>query len=230
MKPDILIVDDDRYLANGLARLLDGNGYQPRHAPDFSSGIREAGLKQPDLMILDLGLPDGDGLTLCRRVRAKWHFPVLMLTSRGTAMDKVVGLEVGADDYLSKPFEASELLARIRALLRRATEYRGQAEATVVAESGDVRVDLGARTASFAGTELELTETELRLLSLLVQNSGRAISRDSLFESVWGYDPEFGSNSLDVFVYRLRRKLAAAGGDGLVRTVRGFGYKFVAPT
>lgn len=230
MKPDILIIDDDRYLANGLARLLDGNGYQPRHAPDFSSGIREAEQKQPDLMILDLGLPDGDGLTLCRRVRSKWHFPVLMLTSRGTAMDKVVGLEVGADDYLAKPFEAAELLARIRALLRRATEYRATKEATPRIESGPVRVDLDARAAYVEDRQLDLTETELRLLSLLVQNSGRAISRDSLFESVWGYDPEFGSNSLDVFVYRLRRKLAAAGGEGLLQTLRGFGYKFVVPS
>ncbi|MGE0002045.1 MAG: response regulator transcription factor [Fimbriimonadaceae bacterium] len=226
MNADILIVDDDRYLARGLERLLAGNGFAPRLATDFTCGIREVELRQPDLMILDLGLPDGDGITLCRRLRTKWHFPVLMLTSRNAAMDKVIGLEVGADDYVSKPFEASELLARIRALLRRAHEYGKDRESAPALLAGKMCIDLGARSATFGDQRLNLTETEIRLLALLVQNSGRAIGRDSLFESVWGYEPEFGSNSLDVFMYRLRRKLAAAGAAGVLKTVRGFGYMF----
>jgi DNA-binding response OmpR family regulator len=228
MNADILIVDDDRYLTQSLAKLLRGNGFEVRHAPDFSSGLRECEARQPDLLVLDLGLPDGDGITLCRRIRTRWNFPVLMLTSRGSAMDTVVGLEVGADDYLSKPFEAAELLARLRALLRRSREYQAAPSVPDRAEAGGVVVDLDARTVVVGGNEIEATETELRLLALLVKNCGRAVSRESLFEEVWGYSPDLGSNSLEVLVYRIRKKLEPYGSGNRLKTVRGFGYKFTA--
>jgi DNA-binding response OmpR family regulator len=180
----------------------------------------------PKLMILDLSLPDEDGVSLCRKVRGKWKFPIIMLTSRTDLMDKVIGLEVGADDYLTKPFEGRELVARVRANLRRLDEYSPGDESSDFVEVGPLKLDLKSRQVHIKDEKISLTTLEFRLLHYLVSNSGRVLEREKLFETVWGYDESFNSNSLDVFVYRLRTKLERASGVKLIHTVRGFGYRF----
>lgn len=226
---DILLIDDDRFITDSVGRFLASHGYEVRRCHTAGEGFRSITENQPDLLVLDLGLPDQDGISLCRRLRSQWSFPILMLTSRGQSMDKVVGLEVGADDYLTKPFDANELLARIRALLRRVAEYHAKPKAeenNILV--GSLTVDMNARSASIDGKALEITETEFKILSYLASNAGRAISREMLFETIWGYDIEFSSNSLEVLIYRLRQKLEQAGCPNLIRTMRGYGYKLQA--
>lgn len=224
MAERILVVDDDLFLLDNLKRLLEKQGYDVRTASSGEDGLKAIVDQAPDLLILDLGLPGVDGISLCRRIRSKWRFPVLMLTARTDAMDKVIGLEVGADDYLTKPFEPSELVARVRAHLRRSLEYRGDAEPTQRIMMGNLCIDHEARDAFVDGIAAQLTNKEFELLAYLGANAGRALSREILFEQVWGYDIEFSSNSLDVFVYRLRQKLPGDAGKA-IQTVRGYGYK-----
>ncbi len=231
MSARIHIVDDDQFLTKSLSRLLEGQGHKVDGAHSVEDGWRLVNQEPPDLLILDLSLPDGDGLALCRRIRVQHRFPILMLTSRGDSIDKVIGLEVGADDYLTKPFDAHELVARVKALLRRQNEY-----APVVSRPtgshrfGDMCVDLDSRVVSVGETPLELTHTEFDLLAFLVMRPGMAVDRNEIFRAVWGYDSEFSSNSLDVLIYRLRSKLKESGGGEPVLTVRGFGFKFQPPT
>lgn len=222
---DILIIDDDRFITDSVGRFLGAHGYDIRRCHTAGDGFRTISETQPDLLVLDLGLPDQDGVSLCRRVRSQWKFPILMLTSRGESMDKVIGLEVGADDYLTKPFDANELLARIRALLRRVGEYNSDKESDQQIKVGPVTINHSARTVLVNGRSLETTETEFKIIAYLAANSGRAISREMLFETIWGFDIEFSSNSLEVLIYRLRQKLEQAGGKGLIKTIRGYGYK-----
>ncbi len=226
----ILLVDDDRFLLENLRRFLSSHGFEVLEAISGEEAFAELAKAPVDLMILDLGLPGSDGISVCRRVRSKWKFPVVMLTARSDALDKVVGLEVGADDYLTKPFELSELLARVRAQLRRATEYREASMESERSVVGELEVDFESRAVTVGGESLELTTKEFELLAYMARNAGRVLSRDTIFEQVWGYDIDFNSNSLDVIMYRLRRKLEAApkGGEYL-RTVRGYGYKLQAP-
>lgn len=224
MAERLLVVDDDLFLQDSLKRLLEKQGYEVRTASSGEDGLKAIVDQAPDLLILDLGLPTVDGISLCRRIRSKWRFPVLMLTARTDAMDKVIGLEVGADDYLTKPFEPSELVARVRAHLRRSLEYRGEAEPTKRITMGNLCIDHEARDAFVDGIAAQLTNKEFELLAYLGANAGRALSREILFERVWGYDIEFSSNSLDVFVYRLRQKLPGGAGKA-IQTVRGYGYK-----
>lgn len=223
---DILVVDDDAFLRDSLRRLLSSNGFAVRVAGAAREGFIAIAESAPDLLILDLSLPDEDGLTLCRRIRAKWKFPIVMLTSRSDLLDKVVGLEVGADDYLTKPFEARELIARVRANLRRQTEYQPTRGEDEVIEIGPLKLDSSSRRATLHDNPVTLTALEFRLLHYFVSNSGRVLEREALFETVWGYEEEFNSNSLDVFVYRLRTKLEKASGTKLIHTVRGYGYRF----
>ncbi|HWA82749.1 MAG TPA: response regulator transcription factor [Fimbriimonadaceae bacterium] len=223
---EILVVDDDPFLRESLKRLLSSNGFTVRAAAAAREGFIQIAENAPDLLILDLSLPDEDGLTLCRRIRAKWKFPIVMLTSRSDLLDKVVGLEVGADDYLTKPFEARELIARVRANLRRQTEYQPAKGQDEVIEIGPLRLDTASRKATMRENPVTLTALEFRLLHYFVANSGRVLEREALFETVWGYEEEFNSNSLDVFVYRLRTKLEKASGTKLIHTVRGCGYRF----
>jgi len=229
MNASILVVDDDRFLSEALRKLLDANGFNVRLAGNAEEAVEAIDSAKPDLLVLDLGLPDQDGVSLCRRIRLEHRFPILMLTSRNTAMDKVVGLEVGADDYLTKPFDHHELVARVRAQLRRASEY-GAAKVTTepTLQVGTLEVDEDARTANVAGRQLDLTELEFKLLAFLAKNKGRALSREVLFETIWGYDLEFNSNSLEVMVYRLRQKIEKDGGPKVIHTLRGFGYKLEA--
>lgn len=230
MNAEILLVDDDRFLLDSISRLLKQNGYEVRTAPSGEEGLQRLTEKEPDLMVLDLGLPGVDGISLCRRIRSTHRFPIIMLTARTDAMDKVIGLEVGADDYLTKPFDPAELLARVRAHLRRSIEYQAPAQEGREAkmEIDDLRVDFEAREAFVKDKPTQLTAKEFDLLAYMVRNAGRALSREQLFETVWGYDIQFSSNTLDVFVYRLRSKIEEPLGKRFIHTVRGYGYKFVA--
>lgn len=223
---EILVVDDDLFLADSLARLLSGNGFQVRKCHEAGEAFRAVTEKEPDLLILDLGLPDQDGISLCRRLRTKWQFPILILTSRTDTIDKVVGLEVGADDYLTKPFDSNELLARVRAQLRRTSEYvtKASTHANKI-EVGPMQIDLDGRKLSVNQKRVEVTETEFKIVAYLAANLGRALSREQVFETVWGFDLEFSSNSLEVLIYRLRQKLDQAGCPHCIHTVRGYGYK-----
>jgi DNA-binding response OmpR family regulator len=222
----ILIADDDRFLLQNLRILLESHGYEVHSATSGEEAIALAASKPIDLVILDINMPDEDGLTVCRKLRGKWRFPILMLTARTDAMDKVVGLEIGADDYLTKPFEPSELIARIRAHLRRTKEYAKPSAPSNVIAVGDLLLDRDARTVAMAGRPVELTNKEFELLAHLAANAGRVISRESLFDRVWEFDIEFSSNSLDVHIYRLRRKIEPdPDRPSYLLTVKGYGYK-----
>ena len=226
MPDQLLIVDDDRYLLENLKRLLQREGYGVRTATSGEEALELVATEPCDLMILDLGLPGVDGLSTCRRIRGKHNFPVIMLTARSDAMDKVIGLEVGADDYLTKPFEPIELLARVRAHLRRSKDYQktddsGESNITV----GDLVVDFEKRDVFLSGKPAELTTREFELVAHLARSAGKVVPRESLFERVWGYDMAFNSNSLEVYVYRIRKKIEDdPNAPRYMKTVRGFGY------
>jgi DNA-binding response OmpR family regulator len=224
MSKNILVIDDDDFLCESLKKLFETNNYSYQSATSAKEGEETIIIHPPDLLILDLSLPDEDGVNLCRRIRSNYIFPILILTSRVTKGDKVTGLEAGADDYLTKPFESEELLARVKALLRRTNEYSLSMSNQIVA--GPLRIDQKARLAKVNNKNIDLTETEFKVLVLLASNNGKAISRDALFDAAWGYQIDFNSNSLEVIIYRLRKKLADAGAANIVQTVRGYGYKF----
>ena len=181
-----------------------------------------------ELVVLDLGLPGMDGLTTCRRIRMRWHMPVLMLTARTDAMDKVLGLETGADDYLTKPFDAIEFVARVRAQLRRSKDYQAPAAKTQSEglDLGGLHVDFTKRSVAVDGETLDLTSREFEIIGYLAKNCDRAISRDQLFEQVWGYEMDFNTNSLDVYMYRIRKKIEKNPDKPVyLHTLRGYGYK-----
>lgn len=227
MSNRVLIVDDDRFLLENVRKLLTSQGYEVDSATSGEDAIKHLSECSVDLMVLDVGLPGIDGISLCRRIRSKWHFPVIMLTARTDAMDKVVGLEVGADDYLTKPFEPMELLARVRAQLRRSTEYQMEATLPDRIEVGDLVIDGELRDVLVSGQAAGLTNREYELLEYLARNSGRVLSRDTLFEKVWGYEIDFNSNSLDVYIYRIRKKIEPdPDNPRYLHTLRGYGYKF----
>ena len=224
----ILVIEDDRFLQRSIRQVLEMRGFTVRLSSTASEGFLAIAEAAPDLLILDLGLPDEDGISLCKRIRQKWRFPIVILSSRSDLTDKVIGLEVGADDYLTKPFEAGELIARVRANLRRHEEYSAVPKLEEVLTVGPLRMDLGSRTVSVSDHPVHLTSLEFKLLYLLATNSGRVLERETLFEQVWGYDDDFNSNSLEVFVYRLRSKLEKAAGLRMIETVRGVGYRLTA--
>ncbi len=224
----ILVIEDDRFLQRSIRQVLEMRGFTVRLGSTASEGFAAIAESAPDLLILDLGLPDEDGISLCKRIRQKWRFPIVILSSRSDLTDKVVGLEVGADDYLTKPFEAGELIARVRANLRRQEEYSAVPKMEEVLSVGPLQMDLARRTVTVSDYAVHLTSLEFKLLYLLAMNSGRVLERETLFEQVWGYDDEFNSNSLEVFVYRLRSKLEKAAGLKMIETVRGVGYRLVS--
>jgi len=215
----ILIVEDDEEIVDVLRRTLRAEGYEVRADPDGEAGLHSAAEFLPDLIVLDLGLPDIDGLEVCSRLREESEVPILMLTARAETEDRVTGLDSGADDYLIKPFERSELLARIRALLRRHPPH-GSALLT----AGDLRVNPDTREATRGDRELELTKREFELLEYLMRNQRLVISRERLLEEVWGYDPLDDTNTIDVFISNLRRKLEEGGEERILLTKRGAGY------
>lgn len=228
MSTSILVVEDDRFLQENLLKLLQAEGYRAKGVASGEDALESLAQETPDMVVLDLGLPVMDGLTTCRRIRKQWHMPILMLTARTDAMDKVMGLETGADDYLTKPFEPMEFIARVRAQLRRLQDYQATPvkESTNVFELGNVKIDFDRREVIVAGRVLELTSREYEVLAYLAHNCDRAISREQLFETVWGFELDFSTNSLDVHIYRLRKKLEdAPENPKYLHTIRGYGYK-----
>ncbi|GAA2263409.1 response regulator transcription factor [Streptomyces amakusaensis] len=227
----ILIVDDEPAVLEALRRSLAFEGYGTEVAVDGVDALAKAEAYQPDLIVLDIQMPRMDGLTAARRIRGTGStVPILMLTARDTVGDRVTGLDAGADDYLVKPFELDELFARIRALLRRsayAAPAGGAAEGDdghEVLSFGDLRMDLITREVHRGARPVELTRTEFTLLELLLAHPRQVLTREQILKSVWGFDFEPSSNSLDVYVMYLRRKTEAAGEPRLVHTVRGVGY------
>jgi two-component system response regulator MprA len=223
----LLVVDDDPSLREALALVLDLNGFEVSTAQDGREAIRTLAVASPDAVILDVLMPGLDGLEVCRRMRATGdRTPVLMLTARAEVGDRVAGLEAGADDYLAKPFAREELVARLRALLRR-TGWEGDEQQTLRHE--DLELDPVAHEARRAGRTLELTRTEFLLLELLMRHPRQVLTRSTIFDRVWGYDFGPSSNSLEVYVGYLRRKTEAGGEPRLVHTVRGVGYVLRTP-
>ena len=215
----ILIVEDDNDIVDVLRRTLRAEGYEVRSGGDGPQGLEIASEFMPDLVVLDLGLPGMDGLEVCTKLREDSEVPILMLTARADTEDRVTGLDSGADDYLVKPFERTELLARTRALLRRHPP-RGSALLTV----GDLRLNPDSQEAMRGDREIELTKREFELLEYLMRNRRLVISRERLLEEVWGYDPLDETNTIDVFISNLRRKLEEGGEPRLLHTKRGAGY------
>jgi len=219
----ILVVDDERAVRESLRRALELEGYQIELAADGSEALvrlMENGDSQPDAVILDVLMPGVDGLEVCRRLRRSGNsVPVLMLTARDEIENRVAGLDAGADDYVTKPFALEELVARVRALLRRATDSTDE-----TLRFADLELDPGTREVRRAGNLIELTRTEFALLELFMTNPRQVLTRSIIFERVWGYDFGFASNSLDVYIGYLRRKTEAGDMPRLIQTVRGVGY------
>ncbi len=215
----VLVVEDDAEIADVLRRSLRQEGYEVKISADGVEALDVATGFVPDLVVLDLGLPRLDGIEVCRRLRAEGDVPILMLTARAETEDRVGGLDSGADDYLVKPFERQELLARIRALLRRRPP-RGAASLSV----GDLTLNPDTREVKRDKRELELTNREFELLEYLMRNERLVVSRERLLDDVWGYDPTAATNTIDVFISNLRRKLEAGGEPRLLHTKRGAGY------
>ncbi len=229
--PRILLVEDEASIAEPFAKLLRREGFDAIVAGTAADALRFARDLQPDLVLLDLALPDGDGRDVCRTIRAESSIPVIMVTARGTETDRIVGLEIGADDYVVKPFSAAEVIARIRAVLRRTGQRDESAPApTAPVTIHDLTVDLAARRVTLAGTELDLSRKEFDLLAELVRHAGRVVTREDLMSRVWDENWFGSTKTLDVHMGWLRRKLDDDPADPrYVHTVRGVGFRFAAP-
>lgn len=227
----LLVVDDEPALVDTLRYNLAKAGYQVRTAMDGKEALRTARQEAPDLVILDVMLPKMDGFEVCKALREESPVPVLMLTARDDEMDRVLGLELGADDYLTKPFSMRELLARVKAMLRRVEIERTSGEETVprVLSEGDLEVDLVSHSAMCRNEPLRLRPKEFHLLAFLMRHRGRVFSRDQLLDQVWGYDYDGGTRTVDVHVRWLREKIEDdPSSPKLIETVRGTGYRFTA--
>jgi two-component system response regulator MprA len=222
----ILVVDDERAVRESLRRALELEGYEIELAADGQEALhRLESDAQPDALVLDVLMPGVDGLEVCRRLRRNGNsVPVLMLTARAEVENRVEGLDAGADDYVTKPFALEELLARLRALLRRTT-----ADSDEVLRFADLELDPGTREVRRDGEAIELTRTEFSLLELFLRHPRQVLTRSIIFERVWGYDFGFSSNSLDVYIGYLRRKTEVGGRPRLIHTVRGVGYALREP-
>jgi two-component system response regulator MprA len=222
----ILVVDDDRSLRDALRRALSLGGYEVHLAENGQHGISQVASADPDAVVLDVGMPDLDGLQVCRRLRDAGHrVPILMLTARDAVEDRIDGLDAGADDYLVKPFDVGELKARLRALLRRAVPEDEPGELLFA----ELRLDPARHGVAVGDDVVELTRTEYQLLELLMLNPRRVLSHAVIYDRVWGYDFGPASNALRVYVGYLRRKLEAAGARPLIHTIRGVGYVLREP-
>jgi DNA-binding response OmpR family regulator len=217
--PRVLVVEDDEEIAQVLQRSLRLEGYEVRVAGDGETALDQSAAFNPDLVILDLGLPKLDGMEVARRLRSADDVPILMLTARDALEARVEGLDAGADDYLVKPFERQELLARLRALLRRRPP-RGSASVVV----GDLALNPDTHEVSRGERDIDLTQREFELLEYLMRNERIVVPRQRLLEEVWGYDPFATTNTIEVFVSNLRRKLESGGEARLLHTIRGAGY------
>jgi two-component system, OmpR family, response regulator MprA len=217
----VLVVEDDEHVRDAVARALRYEGYDVTTAVDGDDALARIAEIAPDAIVLDVLMPGTDGLTVCRRLRERGNgTPVLMLTARHEVSDRVAGLDAGADDYLVKPFALDELLARLRALLRR-TSISGEDH---VLRFDDLSLDPARRQAWRGTRELGLTKTEFDLLELLLVNARIVVTRDTIYERIWGYEFETSSKSLDVYIGYLRRKTEAEGEPRLIHTIRGVGY------
>jgi two-component system response regulator MprA len=223
----VLVVDDDRGLRDALRRALTLSGYEVRLSETGSDALADVAAGAPDAVVLDIGLPDIDGLEVCRLLRREGdRVPVLMLTARDAVADRIDGLDAGADDYLVKPFDIDELRARLRALLRRAG---GEGDVDGGLSFEDLRLDPARHGVTVSGTFIELTRTEYQLLELLMLNPRRVLPHTLIYDRVWGYDFGPSSNALRVYIGYLRRKLQDAGARAVIHTVRGVGYALREP-
>jgi DNA-binding response OmpR family regulator len=226
----ILVVEDEESISQPFAEALRQAGFEPLVARTAAGALEKAGEAEPDLVVLDLTLPDGDGRDVCRELRRRSDVPILMLTARGTEMDKIVGLELGADDYVVKPFSAREVISRIRAVLRRSAPRDGAGAEEKPIRVGDLELDSAARVVRLGEAPLELSRKEFDLLAELMRNAGRVVRREDLMSKVWDVNWFGSTKTLDVHIGWLRRKL---GDDRnrppYIETVRGVGFRFAAP-
>jgi two-component system alkaline phosphatase synthesis response regulator PhoP len=227
MTQRILIVDDEPSVTDLLAYNFRRAHYDVDIAADGATALRLAREAAPDLILLDLMLPEIDGLDVCRELRKTSDVPIIMITARGEEMDRVVGLELGADDYVTKPFSVRELLARVKAVLRRTQTQNGESvDSQIIQEPNDLKLDLDSRTAAIRDDPIQLTKLEFDLLYYLVLNAGRVLTRERLLEEAWGYDYAGNTRAVDSAIKRLRAKLKAYGTDAeMIESVRGIGYR-----
>jgi two-component system response regulator RegX3 len=229
-KRTILLVEDERSITEPLADALGREGFEPHVAGTVADALEQAARLEPDLVLLDVMLPDGSGFDVCRELRRESKVPIIMLTARGEEADRVIGLELGADDYVVKPFSAREVVARIRAVLRRADTPEPERAREGVVEIGDVRLDAPKREVVLAGKPVELGRKEFDLLELLMRNAGSVVKRERLIEDVWDTNWFGSTKTLDVHVSALRRKLGDDSSDPrYLHTVRGVGFRFAGP-
>ena len=218
----VLIAEDDRAVRESLARAMHLEGYEVVTANDGAAALESVGAESPDIAVLDVSMPAVDGLTVCRVLRSEGNtLPILMLTARTEPSDRVAGLDAGADDYVTKPFDLGELFARLRALTRR---LRPDEQPGARLELGDLVIDPSGRTVSRAGRQLELSKTEFDLLELLVRNAGIVLDHTTIYERIWNYDFGPDSKNLAVYIGYLRRKTEEGEAPRLIHTVRGVGY------
>jgi two-component system response regulator RegX3 len=223
----LMLVEDERGITAPLVSALESEGFETHVAETAADSLELAGRVRPDLVLLDLMLPDGSGFDVCRQLRASSNVPVIMLTARGDEADRVAGLELGADDYIVKPFSAREVVARIRAVLRRASREGEPASGAGPLELGDLRLDVAAHSFTRAGEPVELTLKEFQLLELLMRNAGAVVTRERLLDEVWDVSWFGSTKTLDVHVSWLRRKLGDEAADPRhLITVRGVGLRF----
>lgn len=219
----ILLVEDEESITTPLAEALERDGFHTEIAHTVAEGLAKGKAVRPDLVLLDIGLPDGSGLDVCRELRAGSSVPIIILSARGEEADRVVGLELGADDYVVKPFSAREVIARIRAVLRRTGVPAGAVEGPI--EIGDVRLDPARRSTTLAGEPVELARKEFELLALLMREAGAVVTRERLIDEVWDVNWFGSTKTLDVHISALRKKLDPR----LIHTVRGVGFRFSSP-
>jgi DNA-binding response OmpR family regulator len=225
----ILVVEDEESISQPFAEALRRAGFEAIVTPTAAGALELAASQDPDLVMLDLALPDGDGRDVCRELRRSSDVPIMMLTARGTEMDKIVGLELGADDYVVKPFSAAEVISRIRAVLRRSNRRDGEGAAEPM-RIGAVQLDPAARIARLDGAELDLSRKEFDLLAELMRHAGHVVKREDLMSEVWDTNWFGSTKTLDVHVGWLRRKLGDDPVDPTyIETVRGVGFRFAAP-
>ncbi|MFN8162931.1 MAG: response regulator transcription factor [Solirubrobacterales bacterium] len=224
----ILVVEDEESISQPFAEALRRAGFEALVTGTAAGALELAASEEPDLVMLDLALPDGDGRDVCRELRRHSEVPIMMLTARGTEMDKIVGLELGADDYVVKPFSAAEVISRIRAVLRRSARADGSRERPV--RVGEIELDPAARIARMGGRELDLSRKEFDLLAELMRHAGRVVKREDLMSEVWDTNWFGSTKTLDVHIGWLRRKLGDdPANPTYIETVRGVGFRFAAP-
>ena len=222
-KRTILLVEDEESITTPLAEALERDGFRTEIAHTVADGLEKGRTVKPDLVLLDIGLPDGSGLDVCRELRASSTVPIIILSARGEEADRVVGLELGADDYVVKPFSAREVIARIRAVLRRSAAPAAAPAGPI--EIGSVRLDPARRTVAFGGEDVELARKEFDLLALLMQEAGTVVQRERLIDEVWDVNWFGSTKTLDVHVSALRKKLDPS----YIHTIRGVGFRFASP-